>query len=411
MNKQIINYHEEQYLYPNKLTKEEWLELGKLPNLLYDAVRDPNTSICFIHNLLTIGKANIYDVSTFYYLTDLYFQKKNKSKVIKDCYTVIEKYINESFAPSIYKIDDNDIPFKNENKTINNLFKSNVKETIVESVLNNETFIRFINTHQKLVLESYKIYDYKNQVNNINNGIKGIIDGIKDAKESIEVLKRTNSEIDINYNTDTDNIGINLIILLSKFGIQDLTDYIYRLIASPFDNIFKSIKYPNYHFAMFFNCIIASNNINLINHYISVFNKSDTNFVKISLPYSKYLYFKYLNTKSGKILMVNLDLDSIYFIMSLSQLYSIRFMQIITNYNNMLKNVQFNLIIPFNEDNTASYGDINEDNINYCNTYDNLISNYFPKNKNNTDLINHSVQIKEKYDLNFNINRIIWIPR
>jgi hypothetical protein len=91
----------------NKFHNEEWLMNGnEIPldiksyiiqnsNIFYGAVRDPNVSICFIYNCLTLYEAKIYDLNTLLLINDLFNNKKNNEySKIKACRKIINNTIN-----------------------------------------------------------------------------------------------------------------------------------------------------------------------------------------------------------------------------------------------------------------------------------------------------------------------------
>lgn len=419
INKQYNHkiYNVPELLY-NRANNFLWTELNKNLNLLYDAVRDPNTSICFIYNLLTIGKVNVYDIATFYYIQNIFEQNKDKSDVVKYCLdNVIEPYINKSFKSSVYgTIASYDLTklqfiFTNTDQVITDLFDLNKYKTgylntlriiykieppnEIEKILGfyyvgkpiGFKEATFLNT---IVLESYKIINPEIIINNIK-----IIDA---------VISYFRHEFEDTYIATVDNPGINLIILLCKFGNEQIADYVYSLLDKT-EFTAGSIDKLNHQYSMFFNCLLASNNINLIKKYIDIFadklekdpisNPVNTNFTQIS-HYFDVLMGKFINPDK---FTINLDIDDIRFIMSISQLYSIRLMQMISNHNNMLdtnKNkIKFVIILPSN---IKYYDKLTQKNINFCNTYDNLVFNYFPKSAKTLE--NDIKSINEKFNLN-----------
>lgn len=432
MNKQPINYHEKQYLYPDKLSNEEWLKLGKLPNLLYDAVRDPNTSICFIYNLLTFGKANVYDLSTLCYLQDLFIKNKDKSKAIKYC-------LNNVINPQIDKFK-----FKSENshgvmKYVITMFSYQLVN--FDCQVNGLTGVDFINDFINLneFVEKLNKYDGINKDTLVYDDLVPL--SIAMDEYFLSPTKINNSSANINHMIEQVNIIIEynikyrdmnetlmvvsysyIILFLCRFGNEQLTDYIYTRLPDLYPIIPNSYDMTK---ILFLFSILASNNINLFIKYCLVFFKEGNHVFTLNN------HLININKKLN-IITIYLTNKSIKYIMSLSNLYDIRFMQIITNYNGILNNdenitIDFKILLPSKNElltkfikTIKTYGD--SDNhiynyfiyqmrdqgqfLNFIISYEYLVKYYLPKTietmKSDLDEIN------KKYNLNIKESMFIY---
>jgi len=100
------------FLYPNQLTCDIWENIPNKSMLLYDAIRHENSSICFIYNLLTIGKVVIYDALTALYVLKKFNKYKELNATVNRCYDLMLKTVKENIdyefsILSKYYIDTN----------------------------------------------------------------------------------------------------------------------------------------------------------------------------------------------------------------------------------------------------------------------------------------------------------------
>lgn len=387
----------------NKFHDEEWLMNGnEIPldvksyiiqnsNIFYGAVRDPNVSICFIYNCLTLYKAKIYDLNTLLLVNDLFNNALNKKHPkINECRKIINSTINSEllmlkntfrlklggFTGTYIHIDKtNPLQFIkkgiNINADLNLLYQyilSNHSNTdtnlqpIIASMINNKTkkvelFASVFVKSKELQLSSILLYF-------------GVDDYYLQIKEETILKYLTNQNITNEQITEIHTIIKYLLFTLLASGNISL-------FLTAIKDIISRIK----HNRRILNDRYFTDNTELIN-YSTIDNK--------------YVF------------TLLLSIDNLQEIFNMMNIYSLGFLRIIDIVNNTVFNgFIFKIKIWYNNEFNNTRNSTPKSN--QINTFANFIHNYIPSNdimnKYNLDfkpIDNFYQNLNRKYELNIN---------
>lgn len=387
-------FNKPEYLIPGKINNDTWELIGSNYMLLYETVRDPQSYVCFIYNLLVYGKSKIYDTDTLF---NIYFRFANiENNKLKECSSFIKQIIEKNI---VYRINKDENKFDPQDKSIGIYFKI-LKDTQELDPFTVEYIYTFIKNHI--------IINYTSSINNIGGNviIGTIIDTIRRKFElNFYVDKYKNAYGNRNGAFE---LILKSITLFNIYGEKDTVEYVWKFFINIIHNNNSVLQnFSNNIFTRFMQNLMFSGNINLIKYYIPLIHNELTNvYPQTRFNNSSSLFSIY----DSKIIVFEIEINSDDYI----NVYVNHLITIINQLiNNKIDNIEFIIRLKvgneFNNDNHLINHYVNDTN-NFINKFifnvpsdidDNdipILRNQFIDNINKEYNLNLPYNIYEKYN-------------